>query len=403
MATRAERARSEAAIGGRGRSSVMAERYESDVVILGAGPAGTAAAVHLGALGVRSVTLVDRHDFPRDKTCGSGVSPKGIKVLKELGVWSDVEPHAYPITGLRLVTPGDRERWVSGGRSAQAIVCHRRILDHVLLRRALDRGVTFVPHFDATEVIEEGGRVRGIRARDGREVRARYVMIAGGSHCRVGLPSLRPRRVIQAIMGWWVGVPFKPHHVEMVFDRMIEPYYGWLFPEGEHRVNIGITYEDGTDAANGANGKAKKNARELFARFLEKHYGERLKNATQIGGWKGHPIVWSYKIGELTAPGRIVIGEAGLMTHPATAEGIYQGMRSGMLGAEAIADILSGRADERQAMATYEKRCRRAFQLSFLAGGAFRRLVRTDALDWVVRLGEAPIVSFATARLMAQM
>src|SRR5690606_16616408 len=93
MATRAERARSEAAIGGRGRSSVMAERYESDVVILGAGPAGTAAAVHLGALGVRSVALVDRHDFPRDKTCGSGVSPKGIKVLKELGVWSDVEPH----------------------------------------------------------------------------------------------------------------------------------------------------------------------------------------------------------------------------------------------------------------------------------------------------------------------
>ncbi len=371
------------------------ERMESDVVILGAGPAGTAAAAHLGTLGVRRVTLVDRHDFPRDKTCGSGISPKGIEVLKELGVWADVEPHAYRITGLRLVTPGGRESWQSGGDKAQAVVCHRRVLDHVLLKRALSRGVTFVPHFDATETIEEGGRVRGIRARDGREVRARYVLVAGGSHCRVGLPEMRPRRVIQAIMGWWDDVPFRPHHVEMVFDRMIEPYYGWLFPESDRRVNIGITYEDGPEK--------KKNARELFAQFLDKHYGERLRGATQVGGFKGHPVVWSYRIDKLTAPGRVVIGEAGLMTHPATAEGIYQGMRSGMLGAEAVADVLSGRRSEAEAMAVYEKKCKRTFQLSFLAGGVFRRLVRTDALDWMVRFTDAPLVQSATAKLMAQM
>lgn len=373
----------------------MSERIETDVVILGAGPAGTAAAAHLGTLGVRRVTLVDRHDFPRDKTCGSGISPKGIEVLKELGVWADVEPHAYPITGIRLVTPGGLESWQSGGDKAQAVVCHRRVLDHVLLKRALSRGVAFVPHFDAAETIEEGGRVRGIRARDGREVRARYVLVAGGSHCRVGLPEMRPRRVIQAIMGWWDDVPFRPHHVEMVFDRMIEPYYGWLFPEGERRVNIGITYEDGADK--------KKNARELFAQFLDKHYGERLRGATQVGGFKGHPVVWSYRIDKLTAPGRVVIGEAGLMTHPATAEGIYQGMRSGMLGAEAVADVLSGRLSEAEAMGVYEKKCKRTFQLSFLAGGVFRKLVRTDALDWMVRITDAPLVQSATAKLMAQM
>ncbi len=375
----------------------MPEKIESDVVILGAGPAGTAAAAHLGTLGVRRVTLVDRHDFPRDKTCGSGISPKGIQVLKELGVWADVEEHAYPIVGMRLVTPGGHESWQSAGEVAQAVVCHRRILDHVLLKRALSRGVTFVPHFDATETIEEGGRVRGIRARDGREIRARYVLIAGGSHCRVGLPEVRPRRVIQAIMGWWDDVPFRPNHLEMIFDRMIEPYYGWLFPEDERRVTIGITYEDSPDKSQ------KKNARELFARFLEKHYGDRLKNATQVGGFKGHPVVWSYRIDKLTAPGRIVIGEAGLMTHPATAEGIYQGMRSGMLGAEAVADVVSGRRSEAEAMATYERKCKRAFQLSFWGGGVFRKLVRTDALDWVVRLGESPLAKTATAKLMAQM
>jgi geranylgeranyl reductase family protein len=367
----------------------------ANVVILGAGPAGTAAAAHLGALGVRNVVLVDRHDFPRDKTCGSGISPKGIDTLKKLGIWDEVEPQSYRITGMRLVTPGGLESWQSGGEAADAVVCQRRILDHILLKKAISRGTEFVPHFDATDVLMDQGRVAGIRGKDGREIRARYTVIAGGSHCRVGLPEQRPKRVIQAIMGWWDGVPFRPGHVEMIFDRMIEPYYGWLFPENDTRVNIGICYEDPEGQ--------KHNARELFQRFLDKHYGERLKGATQVGGWKGHPVFWSSEIEKLTRPGAVVIGESGLMTHPATAEGIYQGMRSGMLGAEAIADVLSGRAREGEAFADYEKRCNRAFRLSFLAGRAFRRIVRTNALDWVVRASEQPAMKRATARFMASM
>lgn len=374
----------------------MGERYDADVAIIGAGPAGTAAAAHLGTLGVRNVVLVDRHDFPRDKTCGSGISPRGIQTLKQLGIWDDVKDQAYPISGIRLVTPGDFESWQSAGEVAEAVVCKRKILDNTLLERAKERGTTFLSHFDARETIEEHGRVVGFRAKDGREVRAKYVLVAGGSHCRVGLADPdRPRRTIQAIMGWWDDVEFRPHHVEMIFDRMIEPYYGWLFPESETRVNIGITYEDPPDG--------KKNARELFQRFLDKHYAHRLSNATQVGGWKGHPVVWSYAIDSLTAPGRIVIGESGLMTHPATAEGIYQAMKSGMLGAEAAADILAGRATEEEAFQAYERNCKKAFQISFWAGGAFRQLVKTDALDWMVKLTDQPLVQSATAKLMASL
>ena len=70
------------------------------------GPAGAACAAHLGQLGVQDVVLVDRHDFPRDKTCGSGISPKGIQTLKDLGVWHEIEPHSYPINGIRIVKDG---------------------------------------------------------------------------------------------------------------------------------------------------------------------------------------------------------------------------------------------------------------------------------------------------------
>lgn len=374
---------------------MTSEVVHANVAILGAGPAGAAAAAHLGTLGVRNVMLVDKHDFPRDKTCGSGVSPRGIATLKELGVWHEVEPHAYWIKGIRLVTPDGHDTVQSAGDVAAAIVCQRRVLDHVLVKKAVSRGAKLLPDFHVVEALSEGERTVGIRAADGREVRAKLVMIAGGSHCRVGLPEVRPRKIIQAIMGWWDDVPFRANHVEMIFDRALVPYYGWLFPEGERRVNVGITYEEKEGD--------KRNARTLFKEFLDRHYAERLAGATQVGPWKGHPITWSYGIESLTAPGRIVIGEAGLMTHPATAEGIYQGMRSGMLGAEAIADVLVHGRSEADAFAQYERRCREQFQLSFWGGGVFRRIVRHGGLDRMVALGETPLVQSATARLMAQL
>ncbi len=370
----------------------MSERRQADIVVVGAGPAGTAAAAHLGQLGLKNVVLLDKHDFPRDKTCGSGISPKGIEVLRALGVWDDVEREAYPITGMRLVTPGGLESYQSAGDQAQAVVCMRRTLDHLILKRALDAGVDFVPFFTADSLIEEHGRVVGVRAKDGREVRARFTLVAGGTHCRL-VPPRQSKRMIQAIMGWWDNVPFKRGHLEMVFDPMVLPYYGWLFPESADRVNIGITYEDGPDG--------KRNARELFQAFLDKQYKHRLRGATQIGAWKGHPVAYSYDIENLTAPGRVTIGEAGLLTHPATAEGIYQGMKSGMLAAEALRDVLHRGTSERAAFADYERRCRSTFRVSFLGGGLFRTLIKTPVLDWIVRASEKPLVKHTAAKIMA--
>jgi geranylgeranyl reductase family protein len=367
----------------------------AEVGIIGAGPAGTATAVALGQLGVRGGVLADKHGFPRDKTCGSGVSPKGIKVLRTLGVWPELEREATWIRGMRLVTPGDRETFLSAGGALDAIVCKRRTLDHVLLKRAQRLGVTFVPDCAANSLIEHDGRVVGFRTRQGHEVRSRYTVVAGGTHCALttkGRPT--PNRLIQAIMGWWKGVPYRSGHIEMIFDKMIAPYYGWLFPESDDVVNIGITYED-LDHSH--------KARELFQRFLDKHYADRLAGAEQLGRWKGHPIAYDYSVGNLTAPGQLVVGEAGRMTHPATAEGIYQAMQSGIYAAQAIRDILSGRRSEFVAFRTYEWRCKMAFEASFLAARAFRKLVQTPALDWMVGVSDNPAVQSLTGRVLALM
>jgi len=364
----------------------------ADVAIIGAGPAGLATAIHLGQLGFERVVVVDRHDFPRDKTCGSAVSPKGIAVLKELGAGEAVAAAAYWIKGLRLVTPGDRELVLSGYTNA-ALICCRRTLDHLLLQRALSLGVRFIGDFQASYLLARDDRVAGFRGVDGREVHAKHTVVANGAHSQFCIDRGR-RRLIQAIMGWWEGVTFQPHHIEMVFDRMVKPFYGWLFPEAPGRVNIGICYEDMP---------LEKNARQLFAQFLDKHYRDRLRGAHQVGSWKGHPVAYASPIGALASPGRIVVGEAGRMTHPATAEGIYQGMRSGMLAAEALRDILRGNAEERAAQARYEAACRKSFSRSLRGAFVWRRFVNLGGLDLLAGAVNRPVVRRQLARGMAQM
>jgi geranylgeranyl reductase family protein len=364
----------------------------ADVAIIGAGPAGLAAAIHLGQLGIRRVVVCDRRDFPRDKTCGSAISPKGIEVLEALHVKDAVLAQSYPIRGMRLVSPRLHDV-VMSGHTDVAVICCRRIFDHLLLQRAQETGSLFVPNFQASFLLQRGDRVVGFRGSDGREVHADYTIVADGAHSRFAVER-GPQRLIQAIMGWWDGASFQANHIEMIFDDLVKPLYGWLFPEGPTRINIGICYEDADRTVN---------ARRLFAAFLEKHYGSRLGGAQQVGNLQGHPISYSTTIGKLTSPGRIVVGEAGRMTHPATAEGIYQGMRSGMLAAEALAGILNGGISPARAFAHYESACRKVFATSFRGALLWRSLVSTGGLDLIVGAMNRPVTQRMLARSMARM
>jgi menaquinone-9 beta-reductase len=313
-------------------------------------------------------------------------------VLEALGVSEAVTTASYAISGLRLVTPRGHDVVLSSPEDA-ALICNRRILDHLLLQRAQQEGARFLGDFEVSYLLQRGDRVVGFLGADGREVRADYTVVADGAHTRFACEG-RPRQLIQAVMGWWEGVPFQSHHIEMIFDDGVAPYYGWLFPEGEDRVNIGICYEDR---------QLKKNARKLFQAFLDKHYQQRLSAARPIGTWKGHPISYGASFTRLTSPGRIVVGEAGRMTHPATAEGIYQGMHSGVLAANALHDILNRAAEPDAAFRAYQYACQKAFRLPFRRASAWRYFVETGGLDVTVGLLNRPFSRRLLARAMAHM
>ncbi len=191
----------------------------TDVVIVGAGPAGLAAAIGLGQLGIRRFVIVDRQNFPRDKTCGSAVTPSGIEILKRLGAYDAVAAHAHWIDCLNLhLARGRRIRLSSP--VPQMLVCSRRVFDKLLLDRALQVGGVFVPNFQVSHLLQRGDRVCGIRSAEGREIRAAYTVVAAGVHSKLG-PERGKRRLISTIMGWWETAPLRHSELDFVYDHKI--------------------------------------------------------------------------------------------------------------------------------------------------------------------------------------
>jgi geranylgeranyl reductase family protein len=366
---------------------------ERDVVIVGAGPAGASAAVALAQRGVKDVLLLDRATFPREKTCGSGLSPNAIALAEELGIGADLRRQAVQIQSVKVVTPGGRSMVLSS--NASAVILLRREFDNLLLERARALGVSFEGGVRATSLLREGGRVVGVRMGDGREIRARFVLCADGAHS-IFSTDPRPKKSISTLMGWWDGAEFEEGQIEMIFDRNVAPLYGWLFPEGGSRVNIGICIE----GQEGDGEKSSRNVRDVFARFLADHYEARLRNATPVGKLKGHPIVYTTWVGHNTAPGALYVGEAARVTHNATGEGISQAMQCGIYAADAVSGVLAGRTGEAAAWRAYVWRHRRRFTAGFFAGHALRAVVRSPILDGAAALYNQPAIRRSVVRLL---
>lgn len=353
-------------------------------VIIGAGPGGAAAAVRLAQRGVADIVLVDKDRFPREKTCGSALSPNGLKVADELGIGADVKRLGYHIHSLRVVTPGQREMSLTTQEGA-AVVLLRKHFDNLLVERARSLGVDFRHSFQARELIREGGRVVGVRSKD-EELRADYVIVADGAHS-IFSSDTRPRRTISTLMGWWEDFAFTPGTMEMLFDKNLSPLYGWLFPESETRVNIGICIDgEGRDGK-----KTDRNVRAVFQQFLDDNFKDRLASARQIGKWKGHPISYTTWIRECTGEGIVFLGEAARMTHNATGEGIFHAMQSGIYAADAVADVVAG-ASEKRVWRRYTWQCRQRFTAGFLMGHVVRGALKTPLFDTLALAYNSPSV-----------
>lgn len=348
------------------------------VVIIGAGPGGGATAVRFLQNGIKDVVLLDKDEFPRDKTCGSALSPNGVALIDQLGLTDEVKRLGTVMHSLIVTTPGNKKMRFTTEQAA--VVLLRKHFDNLLVERAKELGADFRGEHKVTELIREGSRVVGVRGKhNGKEfeIYADYVCAADGAHS-IFSNDTREKKTISTLMGWWEDFHYEPGTMEMVFDKNLSPLYGWMFPEAANRVNIGICME-GEDAPGQ---KTTRNVREVFNQFLQDHYGDRLKTAKQIGKFKGHPISWCTWIDSVAHEGMIYLGEGARITHNATGEGIYHAMQSGIFAADAVTRILRGE-DEKTVQKEYLWQLRKKFTSAFVVGHAIRGMLKTPLLDWV--------------------
>lgn len=326
-----------------------------DVLVIGAGPAGSACAQVTARAGLHTV-LVDQHDFPRDKTCGDGLIPDAHAALRRLGVLDTVMQAAQPVSHVRCFAPSGRFVDVPGTLA----VLPRRQLDHILVQAAQAAGAQLhTPWRFEAPLHDADGRVCGARLRrlgsadrQTVEITARQVVLATGAAPQGLVASGLCERQTPSAIGLrgyvrYPGLDAKAglhDKLQVVWHRKMKPGYGWIFPCGDDTYNIGVGIIDSHNEGTMRN----VNLREVFAEFTKLHAPARelMAGGELVGELKGAPLRSSLVGATLSCPGMLVTGEAAGSTYSFTGEGIGKAMETGIIAGEALVATQAERLDD---------------------------------------------------------
>jgi geranylgeranyl reductase family protein len=305
-------------------------RASADVVVVGAGPAGAAAAITARAGGL-DVLMVDRATFPRDKTCGDGLTAAALRLLEGL----DVEVPSLPVAPVRSVVLVAPDHWQvelpMPEAGLHAAVVERARLDAALVDRARSVGADVHDGVAVTAVTDEPGSVR-LETDDGDALEARHVIAADGHYSSVR----RRHRGAEPDLGTWhavrqyfrdVGDP----RLWVLFEPDLLPGYAWVFPLPGGRANVGFGVLRGA----GYDGAALRRLwPDLLARDpMRAALGPLAEPEDRHRAW---PIPTGYSPARL-ADGRVLYaGDAAGVVDPMTGEGIAQAIETGALAARAV-------------------------------------------------------------------
>jgi geranylgeranyl reductase family protein len=349
------------------------DRSTASVVVVGAGPAGSAAARGLAQAGVETL-LVDRQEFPRDKVCGDALIPDALAALEALSLRDRVLAHARRLARVRIYAPNGSHVDLDG----ESACLPRRRFDDILRRAAIEAGARFAAPLSIETPILVDGEVAGARfwdqaARRHVEVRADLVLLATGAAvaplrafgmCLRERPSAIAARRYYRVTG---SAELELAFLCLSFDRSTSPGYGWLFPGPDGVVNAGVgVFDDGR-------GTGRPNLRDRFEQFVRSFPLARrvLRDAEPLTPLRGAPLRTAMAGSARARPGVLVLGEAAGLTYPFSGEGIGKAMESGLIAARLAAESLRSSeraADRRRAVSlAYERELEARFAARFRA------------------------------------
>ena len=356
-------------------------RTDADVLVVGAGPAGAAAAYHLARHGV-DVILADKASFPREKVCGDGLTPRGVRALQGMGV-DPTEAGFVRVEGLRVYGPTvtldlpwpKLERLPDFG-----VVRTRHDLDHLLVQHAVKAGTTLWERAEAVTPLVDDGWVVGASVRredgDAETVRARYVLAADGAASRfAGKAGVRrdPTRPLGVAARRYYRSPreqgtYFESWFDLWEDEVILPGYGWIFPVGDDILNVGAGLLNTTSRFKEVSPRRMLDA---FVGSLPPEWEIAESNAQ--GELLSGPLPMGMNRRPLALPGLLVLGDAGGVVNPFTGEGIAYAIESAEVAAELVHDAL---ASGRPGLAhSYPIELRRRYGRYFTIGRAFARAI----------------------------
>ena len=310
-----------------------------DVVVVGAGPAGSATAISLAERG-RRVLLVDKATFPRDKVCGDFVSPRSLAVLAALGCWGC--PATGPTPGLRRSMVHLNGELISSGPVPQVghlpgfgLVVPRAVADEILFRRAAAAGAEIVEGFTATglDVHAERITVHGRRAdgpldarRTAGHRRGRGPVTAGRGSGRLPVSGQRDPFALRA---YYRDVPSAPDTTAIFFDADFFPGYAWVFPTGDGGANVGMGML--MDVCPALRDQPAGAVPPLAAR-RSRRCGTCSAAPRRHGRIVGWPLTGYQGDHGNYADRVLIVGDAGRFIDPLNGEGIHTALESGSSG-----------------------------------------------------------------------
>ena len=387
-----------------------------DVVVVGAGPGGSAAAYALAARGVR-VLLLDKAVFPREKVCGDGLTPRAVAALDEIGVLARLLPVAQPIADVEVTAPdgtavtvtvpapaaSSADRRSGAARLPAMLVVPRVHLDDAIRLRAVEAGAQFEGGVEVGGIAREDGLVAVRATRAGRPAiyRARLAIVAVGASTalprRLGVLSRPPAMMLAARTyvtrrdaangdgrGRRSSARSTPR-VEIRFAGVPLPGYGWVFPTSASSANVGVGFFVRRREPRGGERRRVPAARVACERFLKTLDGcGALDGAPPEEVIRSYPLRVDFPGSPVRADGVLFAGEAAGLVNPLTGEGIDYALESGRIAADHAASFLASADRSPRAFAAaasnYERALRRRFERLFTVSRVLRDVSARPAL-----------------------
>ena len=378
---------------------------DADVIVVGAGPAGSTTAYYLAQAGL-DVLLLEKSRFPREKVCGDGLTPRGVKALVAMGISVSEQDGWVRNKGLRVIGAGKRMElpWPElSSYPGYGLVRPRTDLDQMLARRAQQAGARLLEGITVTGPVRDDrtGRITGVTARaadagDERAYTSRVIVAADGNSSRLsvamGLRKRDDRPLGVAVRTYYQSPRHDDDYLESWLDlwdgdRLL-PGYGWIFGMGDGTSNVGL----GLLNTSAAFGHTDYHA--LLRTWLQgmpAEWGFTEENRTQP--IRGAALPMGFNRTPHYYQGLLLVGDAGGMVNPFNGEGIAYAMESGELLARTVAQALARarRAETERVLAGYPRALSEAYGAYYAVGRVF-----------VKAIGRPGLMRFATKHSMSR-